>query len=79
MNSTLKNTLLVASGIVVGAITGILTAPKSGKETRADIQKKIDDLQTRIKELSGEARVQVEQKISVLKNSLKELEAQLSN
>ncbi|MCL2280399.1 YtxH domain-containing protein [Candidatus Saccharibacteria bacterium] len=30
-------------GGAVGAVAGLLTAPKSGKETRADIKKKADD------------------------------------
>ena len=38
----------VALGAVIGAaaglVAGILTAPKSGKETRADIKKKADEI-----------------------------------
>lgn len=33
-------------GIVAGAIAGILTAPKSGKETRADIKAKANELKS---------------------------------
>lgn len=31
-------------GMAAGVVAGVLTAPKSGKETRADIKKKADDL-----------------------------------
>ena len=36
-------------GGVIGAIIGILYAPKSGKETREDIAKKADELLTKAK------------------------------
>jgi gas vesicle protein len=38
--STGKFMLGAAIGGAIGAIVGVLTAPKSGKETRADIKKK---------------------------------------
>ena len=79
MNTLLRNKLLVIGGIAVGAITGALTAPKSGKETRDDIQKKIDELQSKIKDFSGEARVQIEKQVSLLKESLKEVNSQFSS
>lgn len=42
-----------AVGVIAGAIAGILFAPKSGKETRADIKKHYDEMKEQIaKELS---------------------------
>jgi len=35
-----KNWLKVAAGAAVGVVVGLLTAPKSGRETRRDIKKK---------------------------------------
>tara|TARA_R110002124_G_scaffold162932_1_gene330277 strand:- start:1104 stop:1340 length:237 start_codon:yes stop_codon:yes gene_type:complete len=78
MNSILKNTLLVGGGIAAGIITGILTAPKSGKETREDIMNKIQELQSKISSLTGEARQALEAKIQDLKKSLSEVESELS-
>lgn len=79
MNNLLRDALLVSSGIAAGVITGILTAPKSGKETRKDIRNNINDLQSKIEGLTGEARAHIEDKIKELKESLKEIESQVSN
>lgn len=79
MNTLLKNTLLVSGGLVAGIVTGILIAPKSGKETREELTSKIKDLQSKIEGLSGEARSKIENKITDLKESLKEVEAQVNN
>lgn len=35
-------------GFVMGLVTGILYAPKSGEETRADIAKKVSDAQAQV-------------------------------
>ena len=79
MNNFLKNTLIMTSGIAAGMIAGILTAPKSGKDTREDIKSKVDELQEGIENLTSEARVKVESKIQKLKSTLKEVESQLNN
>lgn len=39
-----KVPLGAAIGLVAGVVAGILTAPKSGKETRADIKHKAEEL-----------------------------------
>ena len=33
-------------GMVVGGVAALLTAPKSGKETRQDIKRKVNDIKT---------------------------------
>jgi gas vesicle protein len=38
----------IAAGAIIGAMAGILLAPKSGKETRDDIKKFVDDSKTKI-------------------------------
>jgi gas vesicle protein len=41
-------------GAAVGAVAGILTAPKSGKETREDLKKKGKEVAEVVKEKTGE-------------------------
>ncbi|MDO4780985.1 MAG: YtxH domain-containing protein [Candidatus Saccharibacteria bacterium] len=40
----MKKVLAVVGAVAAGFVAGILTAPKSGKETRADIKKKAGEL-----------------------------------
>lgn len=46
-------------GGAIGAVAALLTAPKSGKETREDIKKKVDSIKTdtekKVKEVSKQA------------------------
>ena len=44
----------IAAGAVIGAAVGILFAPKSGKETRADIKEKTGDVASAVKEKTVE-------------------------
>lgn len=51
MDKQTKGILIGASaGILAGAIAGILLAPKSGKETRADIAKYMHEMKDKIAE-----------------------------
>ena len=77
MNNTLKNILLVTGGLTAGVITGMLTAPKSGKETREDLMNKINELKSRIEGLTGETRRNIEERIDRLKKSLAEMEIEI--
>lgn len=43
-------------GIAAGLIAGVLTAPKSGKETRADIKSKAEELKTEAAKRAEEAK-----------------------
>lgn len=60
-NAGKKLALGAAIGVVAGFVTGILTAPKSGKETRQDIKKTANNVkreaEKKLKELSGELTV----------------------
>ena len=51
----LKGTFI---GILAGAVAGVLMAPKSGKETQADIKRKVkataDDVQSRLMSMTDE-------------------------
>jgi len=57
-NAGKKLALGAIIGVVAGFITGILTAPKSGKETRQDIKKTANNVkieaEKKLKELSSE-------------------------
>jgi len=44
-----------AIGLTVGAVAGVLLAPKAGKETRDDLAKTIDELPGKVKEFSDRA------------------------
>lgn len=43
-------------GAAAGAITGLLFAPKSGEETRADLKRKANELESEAKEKAGAAK-----------------------
>lgn len=60
-------------GAVAGVIAGLLAAPKSGKESRADLKekagdlkrgasKKIDNARTKGEEIIDEAKARIDQK-----------------
>ncbi|OGC70335.1 hypothetical protein A2415_05165 [candidate division WWE3 bacterium RIFOXYC1_FULL_39_7] len=50
----------VLFGAAVGAVLGMLLAPKSGKETQQDLKEKSEDLVKRGKEKASQIREQVE-------------------
>lgn len=64
---------LLGAGIGVGL--GILFAPKSGKETREDLKKKMDDLMDKVKNLNAEdVKSTIEAKVNEIKEDLKNLD-----
>ena len=63
------------AGAAVGAGLGILFAPKSGKETRADIKKKIDEIIEQAKQLKAEdVKEMIVKKVNELQAELKDLD-----
>lgn len=63
------------AGIGIGVGLGLLFAPKSGKETRADLKKKIDDLMGKLKEIDAEdVKETISKKVSEIKEDLKNLD-----
>ena len=63
------------AGVAIGAGIGILFAPKSGKETRADIKKKCDEMIEKAKNLSAEdVKKAIIKKANEIKKGLKELD-----
>ena len=64
---------LLGAGIGVGL--GILFAPKSGKETRADLKKKMDELIEKTKNIDiEEVKETIEAKVNEIKEDLKNLD-----
>lgn len=63
------------AGAAVGAGLGILFAPKSGKETRADLKKKFDELVEKAKEIDiDEVKENILLKIDEIQEELKSLD-----
>ncbi len=64
---------LLGAGIGLGI--GLLFAPKSGKETRADLKKKMDDLIEKVKNIDvEEVKLTIEAKVEEIKEDLKNLD-----
>ena len=54
-NSSLRIGYFIA-GVGIGAIAGVLFAPKSGEESRGDMTRKVRELRTRAEDLVETAR-----------------------
>lgn len=62
-------------GAAVGAALGVLFAPKSGKETRAVLKKKANELIVKAKEIDvKEVRDTIEEKVSDIVEEMKSLD-----
>ena len=60
-------------GTAAGLIAGLLTAPKSGKETRADIKQKAVDLKENAEQKADKIRKRTEEVAGDLKDDFDEL------
>jgi gas vesicle protein len=45
---------LLLLGLGVGAVAGLLTAPKSGKQLRKEIGRKVEDARDKVEEVGGQ-------------------------
>lgn len=62
------------AGLAAGAALGVLFAPKSGKETREDLMKALDNLSNKVKALKLEdVKKYVDKNIKKIKKELDEL------
>lgn len=64
----MKKALAVVGVAVAGFVAGILTAPKSGKETRADLKKKADSLKKEASVKAKQAKAAAKDAASSLKS-----------
>ena len=61
-------------GAVAGAVAGVLLAPKSGEETRADLKKAADEFAVKAKDAYTEAKKVLDKKIVALKKAGKKID-----
>lgn len=61
-------------GAVIGAAAGVLLAPKSGAQTRADIKKLALDVSDRAQDMYLSAKKQVEKKVKEVKAAGKKID-----
>jgi gas vesicle protein len=76
MSSNSTSFLMLVAGIAAGAALGILFAPKSGKDTRADLMHKGEDLVKRLKDLVSEAEEKVTEKAGQVKDKVNDLKGE---
>lgn len=63
------------AGIGIGAGLGILLAPKSGKETRADLKKMLDNFVEEVKNIDvNEVKDEFLKKVDEIKNEIEDLD-----
>ncbi len=58
-------------GAVAGVIAGVLVAPKSGKETRADLKAKADELKLKAESEIDKAKASASDALEDAKNKIK--------
>ncbi len=63
----MKKVAAVIGAAVAGFAAGILTAPKSGKETRRDIKQKADELKVVAKKRAGQAKAAAKESAQSIK------------
>ena len=68
----LKDSLKVVTGVVTGAVAGLLFAPKSGKETRKDIKDGANNLGNQISDKSKELGKATKDQFNNVKDTIKD-------
>ncbi len=70
-----KTVATIIGSAAVGAGLGILFAPKSGKETREDLKKKMNELREKVNKMHiGDIQEYVNKKMNKIENQLAELD-----
>lgn len=67
----------IVAGAAIGAVAGILLAPKSGKETREDIKMKTGEVAAKVKDKTVAAYKTVKQKIKPVDDESDCIEAEI--
>ena len=63
------------AGVAIGSALGVLFAPKTGKDTRADLKKKLDEMLDIVKDIDAkEVKESIESKIEEIKEELTDLD-----
>lgn len=66
-------------GAAAGVVTGFLTAPKSGKETRADLKKKADDAKDTTTKKADEVKAKTGEAVTKAKTEADKLKKRTVN
>lgn len=66
-------------GTAIGAVVGLLTAPKSGKETRADLKAKAEAVRSDTEKKASELKAEAVKKADELKVKAEELKTRTEN
>ena len=70
MDNSGKSTVAFLLGVVAGGVLGVLFAPKSGKETRADLQKYIKDAEENLEKKKEEIQEAASRQLSKVKEQM---------
>lgn len=63
------------AGLAIGGALGVLFAPKTGKDTRADLKTKLDDMLAKVKNMDAQdVKETIENKIAEIKEDLEDLD-----
>ena len=66
------------AGVAIGSALGVLFAPKAGKDTRADLKKKLDEMLEKVKDIDAkEVKENIQNKIEEIKEELADLDKAL--
>lgn len=69
----MKKLLAVVGAVAAGFAAGILTAPKSGKETREDLMRKADEYKGEAEKRADQAKVATKESVDSIKSGAKKV------
>lgn len=69
----MKKVVAIIGAAVAGFAAGILTAPKSGKETRADLKRKADEYRDEAEKRAGQAKAAAQDSVESIKSGARKV------